>query len=312
MSAADTAPPSSGGFTAVTERLSRASVQRRWEAFRDVGWDDPAFTIHADDPSWELPAWDPLGAADWYRDQVPERRAEIGLFRVTALYKVGIEFEAILGQGLLRYASTLPNGNPAFRYIQHEVAEEAQHSMMFQELINRSGIDPPRSSDAVHERYQMFADLGRRSVAGLFLAVLVGEEAFDHIQRRLTTGGRGHPLFRRIVQIHVAEEARHLSFARAFLRDLTPRLTEREAQLVRYIAPSMVDGMTTHVFGPAHVLDRVGQRWDLPSEVRQAIEDSSEADALRRGCVARVVSLCDELGLVDPRLAGQWSGLRVR
>lgn len=305
------APASSDAFAALTRRLSRASVQRRWEAYRDIAWDHPTSAIHDDDPSWELPSWDPLGASEWYRDQAPALRAEIGLFRVAALLKTGIEFEAILGQGLLRYAASLPNGDPAFRYIQHEVAEEAQHSMMFQEFIDRSGQDPPGSSERVQVRYRMFSDLGRRSVAGLFLAVLIGEEAFDHIQRRLTSRGQGHPLLRRIVQIHVAEEARHLSFARGFLRDLMPRLSERDAQLVRYVAPSMLSGMTTHVFGPENLLDRIGQRWDLPHDVRRVVIEGDPADALRRGCMRRVVGLCDDLGLVDPRLEGQWSDLRA-
>jgi hypothetical protein len=305
----DPTPPLSEAFTRLTERLCQASVQRRWEAYRDIGWDDPALAVHADDPRWELPAWDPVGASEWYRDQAAEQRFAIGLFRVAALYKVGIEFEAILGQGLLRYAATLPNGHPAFRYIQHEVSEEAQHSMMFQEFINRSGADVPCSSEEVQERYRRFANLGERSVGGLFLAVLVGEEAFDHIQRRLVEGDSVHPLVRRTVHIHVAEEARHLSFARAFLRDLIPRLPARDAQMLRYMAPSMLAGMTTHVFGPENVLHQLGERWDLPEDVRRTIREGRPADALRRGCMQRVVRLCEELDLVDPRLEGQWSAL---
>lgn len=309
-SATNATPPPSEAFTVQTERLCRASMQRRWEAYRDIDWDNAALAIHADDPCWELPTWDPVGASDWYRDQPAGSRYAIGLFRVAALLKVGIEFEAILGQGLLRYATTLPNGHPAFRYIQHEVSEEAQHSMMFQEFINRAEVNVPRSPAQVQERYRMFADIGERSVGGLLLAVLVGEEAFDHIQRRLVAGGTAHPLLQRIVQIHVAEETRHLSFARAFLRDILPRLSTRDSQILRYLAPSMLEGMTTQVFGPENLLGQLGECWDLPDEVRLDISRGDPAHELRRGCLRRVVSLCDELGLCDPRLAAQWSALR--
>jgi hypothetical protein len=310
MTESNPTPVPSQAFTALTERLSKASVQRRWEAYRDVDWDDPALAIDPHDPRWELPDWDPIGASGWYRDHSPGCRAEIGLFRIAVLYKVGIEFEAVLGRGLLRYATTLPNGHPAFRYILHEVSEEAQHSMMFQEFVNRSGFDAPGSPEAIQQRHNMFADIGERSLGGLLLAILVGEEAFDHIQRRLVEGGRSHPLFRRIVQIHVLEEARHLSFARAFLRDLVPRLPERDAQLLRYIAPTMLTAMTTSVFGPENVLGQLGERWSLPADVRQDILEGAPADALRRSCMRRVVTLCEELDLIEPRMAGQWSALR--
>jgi hypothetical protein len=83
-------------FSALAERLSAASVQRRWEAYRDVDWADPDNTVDQDDPRWEVPPWDPLGASEWYRDQSNQRRSEIGLFRTMSFLKVGIEFDSFL------------------------------------------------------------------------------------------------------------------------------------------------------------------------------------------------------------------------
>ncbi len=57
--------------------------------------------------------------------------------------KVGLIFESILKRGLLKCAMTLPNGAPELRYAYHEVIEEAQHSLMFQEFVNRSRYDAP-------------------------------------------------------------------------------------------------------------------------------------------------------------------------
>ena len=48
--------------------------------------------------------------------------------------------------------------------------------------------------------------------------MLGGEDPIDHVQRtRLRSGRDVHPLLRRIMQIHVTEEARHLCFARHYL-----------------------------------------------------------------------------------------------
>ena len=55
--------------------------------------------------------------------------------------KTGLVFENILQRGLLEFAMTLPNDSTEFRYAYHEVIEEAQHTLMFQEFVNRSGLD---------------------------------------------------------------------------------------------------------------------------------------------------------------------------
>src|SRR2546422_8718037 len=55
--------------------------------------------------------------------------------------KIGTQFENVLQRGLLEFAWTLANGAPEFRYVYHEVIEEGQHSLMFQEFVNRTGFD---------------------------------------------------------------------------------------------------------------------------------------------------------------------------
>ncbi len=84
-----------------------------------------------------------LGATAWYRSQPQPVRARIGLHMVATFMKIGLEFEGVLKRGLLEFAANLPNGAPEFRYAYHEVIEEAQHSLMFQEFVNRTGFDTP-------------------------------------------------------------------------------------------------------------------------------------------------------------------------
>jgi hypothetical protein len=296
----------SASFARLTDSLSRASVRQRWEAHRDVDWDDPAHRLDRADPGWELHSWDPLGASEWYRDQPPERRSAIGLYRVAAFLKVGIEFESVLNEGLLRFASRLPNGHPAFRYVYHEITEEAQHSMMFQELINRSGFDPPGSPEPTQERYRRLAGYADELPVLFFLTALTGEEAFDHIQRRMLASSSTHPLLRRITRIHVTEEARHLSFARGWLRDITPKLHPRELRHLRYQAPFVIQWTAGHMF---ELPDSLATAWDVPSDIRLSITESDQARDIRRQSMARVVSLCHETGLADPRLHAVWSKL---
>ena len=130
-------------FPDLARRLSHQSVVKHFDAYADVAWDSPEFAIDPADPRWELFPDSPLGGTDWYQALPQELRARIGLHGIVANMKAGLQFESILKRGLLEYAFKLPDGAPEFRYAYHEVIEEAQHSLMFQEFVNRSGLEAP-------------------------------------------------------------------------------------------------------------------------------------------------------------------------
>ena len=90
----------------------------------------------------------------------------------------------MLKRGLLEFALALPNGAPEFRYAYHEVIEEAQHSLMFQEFVNRTGFDVPGLAVVGAARVAPRRDrIGRRFPALFFVFVLGGEDPIDHVQR---------------------------------------------------------------------------------------------------------------------------------
>ena len=56
-------------------------------------------------------------------------------------------------------------------------------------------------------------------------AALVGEEIFDALQRQILDDPELQPIVRRLMRIHVTEEARHIQFAReGLLRKLAPAM----------------------------------------------------------------------------------------
>ncbi|MBV8296671.1 MAG: diiron oxygenase, partial [Acidimicrobiia bacterium] len=128
---------SGDAYEQLISRLSHQSVVKHFDAYADVPWDDPEYRIDPEDPRWELSHDDPLGATDWYKAQPQGVRARIGLDGIVTAMKTGLQFESVLKRGLLEYTTTLPNGASEFRYAYHEVIEEAQHSLMFQEFVNR-------------------------------------------------------------------------------------------------------------------------------------------------------------------------------
>jgi len=132
-----------GTYQHLLRRLSHQSVAKHFDAYADIDWDGDDFRIDPADPRWELGPEDTLGETAWYRAQPPDIRARIGLHLVATFMKTGLQFESILKRGLLAFAFDLPNGSPEYRYAYHEVIEEAQHALMFQEFVNRTGFDIP-------------------------------------------------------------------------------------------------------------------------------------------------------------------------
>ena len=151
-----------GAYRELIARLSRQSVTKHFDAYADVDWDAPEMQIDPEDPRWEMDADGDLGATDWYRSQPQGVRARIGLHGIVSAMKTGLQFESVLKRGLLEYATTLPNNASEFRYAYHEVIEEAQHSLMFQEFVNRSGLNPPGMPKLMQFGSRGVVKMGRR------------------------------------------------------------------------------------------------------------------------------------------------------
>lgn len=161
-------------FHRLVERLSRQSVDKHFDAYGDIDWDAPEMLIDPGDPRWILSDMDPLGGTDWYRALHPGTQARIGLYRIASMMKVGAIFESVLKRGLIEFAQTLPDRSPEFRYAYHEMIEEAQHSLMFQEFVNRTGFDIPGLNTPERVGSRVIVQLGHLFPELFFVFVLGG------------------------------------------------------------------------------------------------------------------------------------------
>ena len=296
-------------FNALVERLSRQSVTKHFDAYADVAWDDAEMQIDPTDPRWELTDSDPLGATDWYRSQPQEVRAEIGLYRIASNMKVGLQFESILKRGLLEFAAQLPNHSPEFRYAYHEVIEESHHALMFQEFVNRTGLPIPGMPKLISVLARRVVLMGRRFPSMFFVFVLGGEDPIDHVQRETLRSERElHPLLERIMRIHVTEEARHLSFARHYLKRNVPKLGFARRTAVSIQAPITLGIMAGLMLQPPSHLIR---RYNVPKDVVKQAYQSPEVYASVAESLRKVRQLCIELGLVTPVTKPMWKALHI-
>ena len=292
-------------YVRLLARISHLSVTNHFDAYGDIDWEADEFAIDPTDPRWELPADDPLAATAWYQSLPQHTRARIGLDRIAAMMKTGLDFERVLKRGLMDFADTLPSGAPEFRYAYHEVIEEAQHSLMFQEFVNRTGFDARGLGYLTRLGGRFISTLGRRFPPLFFIFVLGGEEPIDYVQRKvLRSEHELHPLLERVMFIHVTEEARHLSFAQSYLRTRVPGLNRFARTRLAIGAPIILAVMARMMLRPSTQL--VQQHGIPDSVVAAAYEDNQQNRTEMVASIRRVRRLCEDLGLLGPGYQRLW------
>ena len=295
-------------YDVLIDRLNDLSVTKHFDAYADIDWDAAHMAVVPTDPIWELREDDPLGRTAWYQALAQEQRARLGCEMVASKMKTGLVFENILQRGLLEFAMTLPNNSTEFRYAYHEVIEEAQHTLMFQEFVNRSGLDADGLTLRDRLASRWIVSLGHRFPQLFFLFVLGGEDPIDYVQRRELRSKRElHPLLERIMRIHVTEEARHLSFARHYLLRTVPDLPARRRVALAIGCPLILGQMASLMLKPS---PQLAKRHRIPEEVlREAYTDNAEHRAETIASLKKVRDLCVELGLLRRPFPKLWNAL---
>lgn len=289
--------------------LSEASVHQHFDAFLDIDWDAPENAVDPEDPRWVLPTHDVMGRTEWYRSLPLEHQVRIGLYHQARITKVGLQFEQILISGLMNYAFSRPNGSAEFRYATHEATEECHHTQMFQEFVNRTGVDARGGSRFFRAMAPVLPLAARWVPFGFFFGVLAGEEPIDHVQKSvLRAGDDMHPLLRRIMQIHVAEEARHIGFAHQYLQHNAERLSRVERGVISVAVPLLMKWLCNEILVPSRSVRR---ELAIPDDVAAEVYwDSPESQKFLRDLFGDVRMLADETGMRRNRVA-RWLWRRM-
>ena len=292
-------------YVGLLTTLSEGSVRRSFNPYTDIDWDAPEFAVIPSDERWILPQSDPLGRHRWYRAQSVDKQIEIGQWRQANVAKVGLHFESILIRGLMNYAFWMPNGSPEYRYCLHESVEECNHTMMFQEMVNRIGVDVPGMPRLLRWLSPVVPLVAGPLPIPFFFGVLAGEEPIDHTQKNVLREGKAlHPVMERVMAIHVAEEARHISFAHEYLRKRLPRLRPAQRFLLSVHVPIIMRVLCQAIVVPPRSFFR---QFGIPREVRKelffAAPDSRQE---LRDMFADVRMLCYDTGLMNPVAKLMW------
>ncbi|RJQ81181.1 diiron oxygenase [Pseudonocardiaceae bacterium YIM PH 21723] len=292
------------------QTLSEGSVNLHFDPFVDIDWDSPEFAILKDDPRWVLPANDPLANTPWYQSLPQDKQIAVGQWRQANIAKVGLQFEAILIRGMMTYAMTVPNQSREFRYLLHEMAEECNHIQMFQELVNRIGVDVPGMSWHMRKLSSTISYVGAGVPLIFFIGILAGEEPIDHYQKSVARSGEAlPPALQRVMQIHIAEEARHISFAHQFITEHLKGAGRLKRFGIGLALPIAMRWLANAIMStPAEFRREFG----APRKaIRQAFWKSKQSKQLMRDFFPDVRQLGDETGLRTPATVWMWKLLGI-
>lgn len=202
-------------------RLLASSARHSFDPEVDVDWDAPP----VEGLWWMQPERMSLyGTPTWDR-MSEEQRVELSRHEVGSMASVGAWFEIVLMQLLLRELYTRDIRTEWAHYALTEIGDETRHCVMFGKALARNGVPAYGPRPEAH-RIARLAPTAVRG-ASLYAAALIGEEPVDRWQRDLMKDDRIQPLIRTVAKIHVTEEARHVSFARAELADAVVGMSRR-------------------------------------------------------------------------------------
>lgn len=232
------------------------------------------------------------------------------MWRQANVAKVGLHFESILIRGLIQYAFSVPNGSPEFRYLNHESIEECNHTLMFQEMVNRLGVDVPGMPRLLRWLSPFIPLASTVAPETFFIGVLAGEEPIDHTQKNvLREGDNLHPIMRRVMEIHVAEEARHISFAHEYLHKRVPTMHWFNRFVLSISTPIIMRVLMGAIMTPPRSFFK---KFGIPDDVRKEIFWKSPAS---RQTMSEVFSdvrmLCRGVGMMNPIAKLVWRMLHI-
>lgn len=192
----------------IVERLLKSSARQSYDPDVDIDWEAPAV------PGlwWMRPERMSLYGTPLWETLSEEQQIRLSQHEIASIASVGLWFELVLMQLLLKDAYRSDPTAARTHYVLTEIADECRHSTMFGRAIGSFGVPAygPRPSAKKFGRAVPALLRGPSAYA----STLIGEEPVDRWQREMMNDERIQPLVRMVSRIHVVEEARHVTFAR--------------------------------------------------------------------------------------------------
>jgi hypothetical protein len=273
---------------ATARRLLRSSLEHSYEPSLEIDWEAPLVDGAYGMPPHRVSLY---GTELWDR-LTEEQRITLSIHEACSIARIGLWFEMILMQMLLRYAYDRDPRSQHIQYALTEIADECRHSVMFAKMTERYGVPDYAPSWLT----QQLGRLCKTVVSGpaMFAGTLVAEEITDQLQREAMKDDTLQPLTRMVSKIHVTEEARHVRYAREELARLAPRANRLQRAVGRWLTALMAHRIATNLIHPA-VYRAVGLD---PKRARAAARANPHHHESIRWTARKLVPFLREQGMI--------------
>jgi hypothetical protein len=270
------------------QRLLRTSAKHSYDPAVEIDWDAPL----APDRYFIDPRRSSLyGTALWDR-MSEQQRVDLTKHELASLYCMGIWFETILMQMLVRHVYDRPKGSAHARYAWTEIADECRHSVMFSRTAEKFGGAHYGPDWLVHQLGRLLKTTSNGTLS--FAGAIYVEEILDAVQREQMTDELLQPIVQKVSWIHVVEEARHIRYAREETHRQWPRLGPLGRAYSRFILALVVYFSTSRLIDPK-VYAAVGL--DVDEAVAAAAANPHWRET-KRFAARKVITFFNEVGLI--------------
>ncbi|MFF1377177.1 diiron oxygenase [Streptomyces sp. NPDC058308] len=272
----------------VALRLLESSAKHSFDPDKELDWDAPL-----EEGKW---FWPPelvsLYDTPLWKRMSEEQRLDLARHEAASLTSLGIWFEIILMQLLVRHIYDKSVTSAHVRYALTEIADECRHSMMFARVIEKGGAPTYPVTRLTHHLARILKTVS--TTPGSFACTLLGEEVLDWMQRLTFPDERVQTLVRGVTRIHVVEEARHVRYAREELRRQMVTAPRWERELTRLSC-----GEAARVFSIAFVNPQVYTNvgLDRREAVAQVKASGHRREVMQTGA-KRLTDFLDDIGVM--------------
>ena len=236
-----------------------------------IRYEDPLASIDwqgVDRDCWWLPPelLSLSGVAEFERLALKTRQ-RLSHLEYVHLLQAGLWLESQFMARLAGLAHRCADAGRSVRFL-HELREEAGHSLMFVELLQRSGYGVDGRGGMGRRAVDLFGNLLSSQSALFWAMVVIGEELPDQLNRRLRRGVEDSTMSAvvyRIAAIHTRDEALHCAFAREQCRHSAARCPAWWRALLSPALSIALDLYAQYVYFPSAV---IYERAGLPSARR--------------------------------------------
>ncbi|MDX8036263.1 diiron oxygenase [Lentzea sp. BCCO 10_0856] len=278
------------------ERLLKSSAEKFYDPEVDIDWSAPLVDGLFYIPEQRIS----LYGTPLYESLTHEQRIELSKHELASIASVGLWFELLLMQMLVK---VVYNTDPTSRHAQYaltEVADECRHSTMFARLVERIGCPPYGPIKHTHRLGKLLPTIGYGPA--MYGSILVAEEILDRLQREAMNDDTVQPIVRMVNRIHVLEEARHVRFAREELVRGMGELKGYELPYQKWLIGYVSMMITRTIINP-QVYAAVGL--DVREARRQALANERFQETIRWSG-ERIMSFLEEAGLVGKPGMRSW------